>query len=638
MPTSCARWSTGRCREAARTADPWRRSILMEYRQWYEDMERGGRLPAGAVRPRRSGRRTISAPARLAWRQPRRSARAWPRDVAAARARRVPHQSRAAVAPGAGRPSQPAGRWSALLGTYSLQQRRVDLLPPAGVAVQPRTSRSRSSSTSPNTWEDADAVSRLEGVITAMQTHLVDLARGRHRQPAPDRRLHRPRWPRSTPGRRCTTCRSRSPGGGGSRRRCKNGSRRCASGCGPSWACASRLAATRSQRARYFSSEPTARLEAHPSLWPMTSPALALAIGFLGMRKLQPRAGIIRGTSAGGGWPYIYDDWDLSQGKKAVHECWVGTTGAGKTFALNCYLSRSLAHYGIPFDLLEPMGHGRLLAAAFNIEAHSPERPAHPPQSPRPGLPASRRADRARHPAVRDLPAAPAGRRPDRQPAGLAAVAGAVRPLPGQRPDDDDSRRRAAGRGRGRLHSSGLGDTDRIREIAKELAEEIAGLATGSGPYGHFLNGHTTVDFSIAGEAQPRIFTFHEMEEDDVLVAIAYTQVLAALMRTALSDDRPRIIAVDEVYRMMRHPSLLQVPHQRRQDAAHPPQEGHRRRPADARLRLRPAGPPAVRELPHPRHLRPARRRGRVRRRPGLRPLHRPAPPDHRRAAALPAS
>ncbi len=104
---------------------------------------------------------------------------------------------------------------------------------------------------------------------------------------------------------------------------------------------------------------------------------------------------------------------------------------------------------------------------------------------------------------------------------------------------------------------SGLGDTPRVREIAREFAEEIAGLATGSGPYGHFLNGHTNVDFSIAGEEQPRIFTFYEMEEDEVLIAIAYTQVLAALMRTALSNDSPRIIAVDEVYRMMRHPSLL---------------------------------------------------------------------------------
>jgi type IV secretory pathway VirB4 component len=259
---------------------------------------------------------------------------------------------------------------------------------------------------------------------------------------------------------------------------------------------------------------------------------------------------------AGGGWPYIYDDWETSQGKKAVHECWVGTTGSGKTFALNCYLARSLAHYGIPFDLLEPMGHGRLLASAFNIRAHSlsarrtslnPHDPVYPRlgeqiahvirlyetflQRPLGGDPTGNLQSSLlsqalyRHYQGKDL----AAMRPNQAPL-IEDVAGTL---------------------------AGLGDTPRVREIAREFAEEIAGLATGSGPYGHFLNGHTNVDFSIAGEEQPRIFTFHEMEEDDVLIAIAYTQVLAALMRTALSNDQPRIIAVDEVYRMMRHPSLL---------------------------------------------------------------------------------
>ena len=41
------------------------------------------------------------------------------------------------------------------------------------------------------------------------------------------------------------------------------------------------------------------------------------------------------------------------------------------------------------------------------------------------------------------------------------------------------------------------------------------------------------------------------------MVAIAYTQTLAALMRDSLKDETPRIIAVDEVWRMLRHPSLM---------------------------------------------------------------------------------
>jgi hypothetical protein len=36
-------------------------------------------------------------------------------------------------------------------------------------------------------------------------------------------------------------------------------------------------------------------------------------------------------------------------------------SGFGKTFGLNCYLTREYAENGIPFDLLEPMGHGRIL-------------------------------------------------------------------------------------------------------------------------------------------------------------------------------------------------------------------------------------------------------------------------------------
>lgn len=41
------------------------------------------------------------------------------------------------------------------------------------------------------------------------------------------------------------------------------------------------------------------------------------------------------------------------------------------------------------------------------------------------------------------------------------------------------------------------------------------------------------------------------------MLAIAYTQVLSAIRRDSLADEQPRIIAVDEVYRLMRHPSLL---------------------------------------------------------------------------------
>jgi hypothetical protein len=41
--------------------------------------------------------------------------------------------------------------------------------------------------------------------------------------------------------------------------------------------------------------------------------------------------------------------------------------GLPYTFALNCYLTREYAENGIPFDLLEPMGHGRHVAEAFGL-------------------------------------------------------------------------------------------------------------------------------------------------------------------------------------------------------------------------------------------------------------------------------
>ena len=47
------------------------------------------------------------------------------------------------------------------------------------------------------------------------------------------------------------------------------------------------------------------------------------------------------------------------------------------------------------------------------------------------------------------------------------------------------------------------------------------------------------------------------MSADPELLALCYTQVLTAIRRDSLADDIPRTIAVDEVYRMLRHPSLL---------------------------------------------------------------------------------
>ena len=95
------------------------------------------------------------------------------------------------------------------------------------------------------------------------------------------------------------------------------------------------------------------------------------------------------------------------------------------------------------------------------------------------------------------------------------------------------------------------------RELVTGLAGEIGGLCTGNGPYSAFIDGHTSLNLSAAGKQQPRVFSFHEMSNDPELLAVAYTQVLTAIRRDSLVDETPRVIAVDEVYRLMRHPSLL---------------------------------------------------------------------------------
>jgi len=95
------------------------------------------------------------------------------------------------------------------------------------------------------------------------------------------------------------------------------------------------------------------------------------------------------------------------------------------------------------------------------------------------------------------------------------------------------------------------------RDLATGLAQEIAGLCAGNGPYSEFINGRTSLDLSFTGKGKPRVFSFHEMSSDPELLAVAYTQVLTAIRRDSLVDDTPRVIAVDEVYRLMMHPSLL---------------------------------------------------------------------------------
>lgn len=306
----------------------------------------------------------------------------------------------------------------------------------------------------------------------------------------------------------------------------------------------------------FFTARRTKEVNLPETTWPVTSRELALLLAPLGYRKLSTTDGVLRGEAVGGAYPVFHNSW---RDKRATHEVWVGQSGYGKTFALNCYLTREYAENGIAFDFLEPMGHGRHIAEAF-------------------GLPWSVLSAKATKLNPQDV----------MFPTLLEQVSHTTRLYEtvlgrqlsgGQR---ENLERGLLGEALETLYRgfpdlsrvtpdlaptcetvcdvlTGLGDKPAIQTIARELADEIAGLCTGSGPWAAFLNGTTSIDLTRGGRdwIQPRVFSFHELEGDPVLQALAYTQVLSAIRRDSLIDEQPRIIAVDEVYRLMRHPSLL---------------------------------------------------------------------------------
>jgi len=306
----------------------------------------------------------------------------------------------------------------------------------------------------------------------------------------------------------------------------------------------------------FFSAKATKDIGLPNTSWPVVSRELSLMLSPLGYRKLSGTDGVLRGEAVGASYPMFHNSW---RDKRATHEIWVGVSGFGKTFACNCYLTREYAENGIPFDLLEPMGHGKHIAEAFGLPWYvmSAKSTCLNPQD-------------VMFPTVIE------------QVSHTTRIYETVlgRPLSGgQRQNLERGLLGEAleklSRGFPDLNQitpeltptcdilcdvlSGLGDKSQTKSIARDLADEIAGLCTGSGPWSSFLNGITNVDLTRGNKdwIGPRIFSFHELESDPILQALAYTQVLSAIRRDSLIDEQPRIIAVDEVYRLMRHPSLL---------------------------------------------------------------------------------
>jgi hypothetical protein len=311
-----------------------------------------------------------------------------------------------------------------------------------------------------------------------------------------------------------------------------------------------------SRAVQFFSHTPSRLINIPPTTWPVTSRELALMLAPLGYRKLSTTEGVLRGEAVGAAYPVFHDSW---RDRRATHEVWVGTTGYGKTFLLNGYLSREYAEAGIPFDMLEPMGHGRHLVEAFDLPWYvlSAQRTCLNPQDVMfPTLIEQKSHTIRIYETVlgRQL----SGGQRENLERGLLGEAleilySGFGDLEAITPDITPLCETVCD------VLAGLGDKPHIQQIAHDLADEIAGLCAGSGPWARFLNGHTNVDFGRGGRQKigPRVFSFHELEGDPVMTALAYAQVLSAIRRDSLYDEQPRIIAVDEVYRLMRHPSLL---------------------------------------------------------------------------------
>ena len=306
----------------------------------------------------------------------------------------------------------------------------------------------------------------------------------------------------------------------------------------------------------FFSAKATKDIGLPNTTWPVVSRELSLMMSPLGYRKLSATDGILRGEAVGASYPMFHNSW---RDKRATHEIWVGVSGFGKTFACNCYLTREYAENGIPFDLLEPMGHGKHIAEAFGLPWYvmSAKSTCLNPQDVMfPTLIEQVSHTTRIYETVLGRPLSGG----QRQNLERGLLGEALEKLYRGFPD--------LSRITPKLTPttdvvcdvlSGLGEKEATRHIARDLADEIAGLCTGSGPWSSFLNGITNVDLTRGAKdwIGPRIFSFHELESDPILQALAYTQVLSAIRRDSLIDEQPRIIAVDEVYRLMRHPSLL---------------------------------------------------------------------------------
>lgn|SRR5574341_4223 len=551
VPTSLQALIEWTVQTAAEIEDPWRRARLMEYRRFYETLDQSGSYQQAicgfAIWTEENQQPNSIALATASAFDTQVYEAAWPPlAVGQYELRQTPYFWHLAPV------GRPGGRpYLTFLTTHMFRPvewtffRPLAMLFGMGIPIAVCVDI-------PKTWDTPGALSRLEGVLNAYYTHLFTSS---GKDSAGEKRvfdvemtladinagqaLHEVQIALGLAARDVDTLKQRRD--------------EVISRMKPFMNFRHEVGIDQRNAAKFFSLTPTRQI-AIQSTWPMTSDQTALTLGFLGIRKLENTVGIMRGEAVGGGFPVLHDSW---KDKRATHELWVGLTGTGKTFGLNVYLSREFAHNGIAFDLLEPMGHGQLVADAYGLETFtlSAHHTCLNPQD----VMYLRLGEQISH-AIRIYETVL------QRPLGGDQRGNLERSLLGQALDyfykkfdslDEITAEKTPLTEDVCEHLSTLGDKPHIKQIAKDLADEVGGLCTGNGPWAGFLNGHTSVDFSLHGSNKPRVFSYHQLEEDPIMVALAYTQTIAALMRDAMKNETPRIIAVDEVYRMMRHPSLL---------------------------------------------------------------------------------
>ncbi|MCI0351122.1 MAG: hypothetical protein L0Z53_16990, partial [Acidobacteriales bacterium] len=284
---------------------------------------------------------------------------------------------------------------------------------------------------------------------------------------------------------------------------------------------------------KFFSPVLSKQISVPQKPWQLGSSELALFFAPVGFRKMAGMSGIMRGEAIGASsYPMFHDSWTAE--KKATHEAWVGLTGSGKTFSLNVMLTREYIENGHAFDLLEPMGHGRLLAGTLGVPWYvlSTQQTSLNPLD----IMFDDETEQITHVirlyetlVGRDFSGNQRGNH-EKSLLSFAAqslyrdLGGIAKVTPERAPVTDELCD----------FLSGLGDQKQLRAMARDLADEIAGLCTGMGPYAQFVNKRTNLDLSFRGKRLPRVFSFHEMASDRVLLAIAYTQVMAAIRRDSL--------------------------------------------------------------------------------------------------------